>query len=137
MKEESTGTAGGLLHSEKDILEDDPSHFFVLHCDITSSFPLQELLEFHKKAHSVCTILGKKVPVDQAHKYGCLAVEPKTQALLHYAEKPETFVSDVINTGIYCFSPQIFSVMREGMRIRIFLENELPMIFEFVCVLLF
>jgi mannose-1-phosphate guanylyltransferase len=110
----SWGTAGGLLHAEKEIMEDEPSHFFVLHCDITSSFPLQELLDFHKSLGSACTVLGKKVSSDQAHKYGCMVVEQKTHELVHYAEKPETFVSDIINTGIYVFSPRIFGIMRNS-----------------------
>jgi len=46
-----------------------------------------------------------------AHKYGCLAFDPTTKEVLHYAEKPETFVSDMINCGIYVFSPSIYSLI--------------------------
>jgi mannose-1-phosphate guanylyltransferase len=28
--------------------------------------------------------------------------------VLHYVEKPSTFVSDIINCGIYLFTPEIF-----------------------------
>lgn len=28
--------------------------------------------------------------------------------VLHYVEKPSTFVSDIINCGIYLFNPDIF-----------------------------
>lgn len=31
----------------------------------------------------------------------------------HYAEKPATFVSDLINSGVYCFSPRIFDIIKE------------------------
>ena len=33
--------------------------------------------------------------------------------VLHYVEKPETFVSDIINCGLYIFSPSIFKHMGE------------------------
>ena len=118
LKEESVlGTAGGLLHVEKEIMEGDPSHFFVLHCDISSGFPLKDLINAHNShPNAICTILSKKVPADQAHKYGCLATDPNSHVLLHYAEKPETFVSDLINTGIYVFSPQIFDALKKGKK---------------------
>jgi len=32
----------------------------------------------------------------------------KTHKVFHFAEKPETFVSDWIHAGIYCFDPRIF-----------------------------
>jgi len=56
----------------------------------------------------VGTLLGTTVHRDHARYYGCL-VDDADHRLLHYAEKPTTFVSDLINSGIYCFSPAIFS----------------------------
>jgi len=55
----------------------------------------------------------KKVPQDQAARYGCLAVEPLSREVLHYAEKPETFISDIINAGIYLFSPSVFALFEQ------------------------
>jgi len=51
--------------------------------------------------------LGKTVPEKEAHKYGCLAIDTSTKEVLHYAEKPETFISNIINCGIYVFTPSI------------------------------
>ena len=34
-----------------------------------------------------------------------------TNEVLHYAEKPETFVSDIINCGVYLFSSSIFTLI--------------------------
>lgn len=33
--------------------------------------------------------------------------------VLHYVEKPSTFVSDVINCGIYLFSPEALKPLRD------------------------
>jgi mannose-1-phosphate guanylyltransferase len=49
--------------------------------------------------------------MDEAHKYGCLAIDPNTNEALHYAEKPETFVSDIINCGAYLFTPTIYNLI--------------------------
>ena len=39
---------------------------------------------------------------------------PFTPQVLHYVEKPETFVSEIINCGIYIFSPAaLFKLMGE------------------------
>jgi len=105
------GTAGGLYMHRAEILKDNPDYFFVLHCDICCTFPLLEILETHQKHGKEITILGKKVSVEDSQYYGCLAIDPNTNEILHYAEKPETFVSDIINCGIYLFSPQIFDLI--------------------------
>jgi len=108
---ERLGTGGGLNKFREEILRGSPKHIFVLHCDVCCSFPLLEMLQFHKIHGKECTILGTKVPVDETQKYGCLAIEPITNEALHYAEKPETFVSDIINCGAYLFSPAIFDLI--------------------------
>jgi len=82
-----------------------------MHCDICCTFPLVELLQFHIQKGKECTILGKKVPESEAHNYGCLAIDQSTREVLHYAEKPETFVSDIINCGVYVFSPSIYQLI--------------------------
>lgn len=55
------GTAGGLYHFRSQILEGNPGHIFVLHADICCSFPLQELLDFHKGHGKDCSIMSTKV----------------------------------------------------------------------------
>ena len=59
-----------------------------------------------------CTILGKRVPREQSKGLGCL-VSNVANEVLHYAEKPETFVSDIINCGVYVFSPAVFDLLAE------------------------
>lgn len=54
------------------------------------------------------TILVKKVSKEKAAEFGELVADPQTKELLHYTEKPETFVSDLINCGVYVFSSSLF-----------------------------
>jgi mannose-1-phosphate guanylyltransferase len=53
-------------------------------------------------------ILGTEANEQQALSYGCIVEDPNTHKVLHYVEKPETFVSNIINAGGYVFSPDIF-----------------------------
>jgi mannose-1-phosphate guanylyltransferase len=43
---------------------------------------------------------SEQVPKEYATHYGCLVKDEATHELLHYTEKPETFVSDLINSGV-------------------------------------
>uniref|UniRef100_A0A673HIL3 Mannose-1-phosphate guanyltransferase alpha-B-like n=1 Tax=Sinocyclocheilus rhinocerous TaxID=307959 RepID=A0A673HIL3_9TELE len=44
----------------------------------------------------------------QSLNYGCIVENHETNEVLHFVEKPSTFVSDIINCGIYLFTPDIF-----------------------------
>ncbi|XP_004299591.1 PREDICTED: mannose-1-phosphate guanyltransferase alpha isoform X2 [Fragaria vesca subsp. vesca] len=108
------GSAGGLYNFRDLIMEDSPSHIFLLNCDVCCSFPLPEMLEAHRKYGGMGTILVIKVSPESASQFGELVADPVTNELLHYTEKPETFVSDRINCGVYIFTPDIFNAI-EGV----------------------
>ncbi|XP_025984715.1 mannose-1-phosphate guanyltransferase alpha-B isoform X1 [Glycine max] len=108
------GSAGGLYHFRDLIMEEDPSHIFLLNCDVCCSFPLPEMLDAHKRYGGMGTILVVKVSAESASEFGELVADPTTNELLHYTEKPETFVSDRINCGVYVFTPDIFTAI-EGV----------------------
>ncbi|XP_045818622.1 mannose-1-phosphate guanyltransferase alpha-like isoform X1 [Trifolium pratense] len=90
------------------------SHIFLLNCDVCCSFPLPQMLDAHKKYGGMGTILVVKVSPESASEFGELVADPVTNELLHYTEKPETFVSDRINCGVYIFTPDIFTAI-EGV----------------------
>ncbi|KAE8663330.1 pentatricopeptide repeat-containing protein [Hibiscus syriacus] len=106
------GSAGGLYNFRDLIMEDNPSHIFLLNCDVCCSFPLPEMLEAHKRYGGMGTILVIKVSAESASQFGELVADPVTNELLHYTEKPETFVSDRINCGVYVFTPDIFDAIQ-------------------------
>jgi mannose-1-phosphate guanylyltransferase len=105
---QSLGTAGGLYMFREQILKGDPQIIFLMHGDVCSPFPLNEMLNFHLSHKGTCTILGTKVPKEVANKYGCI-VSGNGGAVTHYVEKPETFVSDLISCGVFVFSNQMIS----------------------------
>lgn len=106
------GSAGGLYYFRDMIMEENPSHIILLNCDVCCSFPLPGLLEAHKRYGGMGTMLVIKVSAESAHQFGELIADPNTKELLHYTEKPETFVSDLINCGVYVFTPDIFTAIQ-------------------------
>ncbi|KAJ6810661.1 mannose-1-phosphate guanyltransferase alpha-like [Iris pallida] len=108
------GSAGGLYNFRDYIMEDNPSHIFLLNCDVCCSFPLPNMLEAHKSYGGMGTILVIKVSAESASQFGELVADPVTKELLHYTEKPETFVSDLINCGVYIFTPDIFNAIQDA-----------------------
>ncbi|KAI3844799.1 hypothetical protein MKX03_024341 [Papaver bracteatum] len=107
------GSAGGLYNFRDQIMDESPSHIFLLNCDVCSSFPLPEMLDAHKSYGGIGTILVSKVSAESASEFGELVADPTTNELLHYTEKPETFVSDRINCGVYIFTPDIFKAIQD------------------------
>lgn len=97
------------------ILKGNPAQFFLLNADVASSFPLLALQEFHQRHRGVGTIVSKQVPKGTEHSFGCIVTDPQTQQAVHYVEKPESFISDRINAGIYLFDQSLFSEIKGAM----------------------
>lgn len=106
------GSAGGLYYFRDVIMEDAPSHIFLLNCDVCCTFPLPDMLVEHRRNGGMGTVLVIKVSAESANQFGELVADPITNELLHYIEKPETFVSDLINCGVYVFTPDIFTAIQ-------------------------
>lgn len=49
----------------------------------------------------------------QSMHYGCVVRDKDTEEVTHYVEKPETFVSNLINCGVYVFSIEIFQMIAQ------------------------
>ncbi|KAJ8929581.1 hypothetical protein NQ314_017718 [Rhamnusium bicolor] len=109
------GTAGGLYHFRDQIRYGNPDAFFVMNGDVCADFPLIELYNFHKKtAKSLVTIMITEATKQQSLHYGCIVTNKKTYEVTHYVEKPSSYVSTLINCGIYVFSVDIFQVIGEA-----------------------
>jgi len=101
---EPLGTAGPLALA-KDLLNDGQP-FFVLNSDIICEFPFADLLAFHKAHGAEGTIMVTKV--DEPSKYG-VVVSREDGSILQFVEKPQVYVGNRINAGIYIFNPSILS----------------------------
>ncbi|CAG9857755.1 unnamed protein product [Phyllotreta striolata] len=102
------GTAGGLYHFRDQIRFGNPEGFFLMNGDVCSDFPLKELYEFHKQKKALVTIMGTEATRHQSLNYGCIVTNRETNEMTHYVEKPSSYVSTLINCGVYVCSPDIF-----------------------------
>ncbi len=112
---EPLGTAGGLYHFRDQIRCGNPDYFFVLNGDVCADFPLIEMLEFHKthreKQKAIVTLMATEATRQQSLIYGCIIENKENNTLEHYVEKPSTFISTLVNCGVYIFSPEVFQQM--------------------------
>lgn len=124
------GTAGCMLRFKGEISRDDPGFFFLMHVDIACTFPLMQLLHIHlitsvdpegsdssfpHPRKNICTILGCKVPSapSQSDEYGFVVKDQNTTKVLHYVNRPESQISQLISCGMYIFSPEILSIIEK------------------------
>ncbi|CAK8681528.1 mannose-1-phosphate guanylyltransferase catalytic subunit beta-like isoform X2 [Clavelina lepadiformis] len=109
---EPLGTAGPLALARKHLAGPECNEpFFVLNSDVISDYPFAKLLEFHKEHGKEGTICVAKV--EEPSKYG-VVVYDKSSGLIHkFVEKPQEFVSNKINAGMYIFNPSMLNRIEE------------------------
>ncbi|KAF2482432.1 nucleotide-diphospho-sugar transferase [Neohortaea acidophila] len=113
---QALGTAGGLYHFRDAILKGRPDRFFVLNADVCCSFPLEQMQQLFDANDAEAVILGTRVPNDSATNFGCIVSDPQSKRVLHYVEKPESFISNLINCGVYLFATEaIFPSIKSAM----------------------
>lgn len=107
------GTAGGMYHFRDQIRSGNPDAFFILNGDVCANFPLEEMLKFHKDCgvSAVITVMATEATRQQSSHYGCIVRDKQNSQITHYVEKPSTFVSNLINCGVYICSLEIFQIM--------------------------
>ncbi|CAH3164645.1 unnamed protein product [Porites lobata] len=103
-EKEPLGTAGPLALA-RDHLTVDDEPFFVLNSDVLCDFPFKQMAEFHKNHGKEGTIVVTKV--EEPSKYGVVVYDLKTGRIDKFVEKPQVYVSNKINAGLYIFSPKI------------------------------
>lgn len=109
------GSGGGLYFFRDMILRGNPEAILVMHADICADFPLEEMIKFHSSHGNGkhMTIMSVTARRDQTHNYGCFATGDNAE-ILHYVEKPKSFIGTGINAGIYLLSSAIFDDMKEA-----------------------
>ncbi|KAL1997525.1 hypothetical protein VTN49DRAFT_56 [Thermomyces lanuginosus] len=113
------GTAGGLYHFRDAILKGKPERIFVLNSDVCCSFPLNEMLKLFEDKDAEAVILGTRVSNEAAPNFGCIVSDSHTKRVLHYVEKPESHISNLINCGVYLFATEcIFPAIRTAIKRR-------------------
>ncbi|XP_053681259.1 mannose-1-phosphate guanyltransferase beta [Anopheles nili] len=102
---EPLGTAGPLALA-KSILSESTEPFFVLNSDIICDFPFKDLEQFHRRHGREGTIVVTRV--EEPSKYG-VVLYADDGCIKSFIEKPQEFVSNKINAGMYVLNPSVLS----------------------------
>ena len=117
-EKELHGTAGGLkrVAEERDFFDDEP--FLVVGGDDLTDVDLTAMLEFHKSSGALATIALTQV--SDPSQFGVVVLEDMNDAqggkIKRFVEKPPrgTAPSNLVNTGIYLFQPEILDSIPSG-----------------------
>lgn len=109
------GSAGGMkkIQSFSGFFDET---FIVLCGDAWIDLDIQQAVAFHREKGGVASIILQEVPHEEVHKYGVVELGADNR-ILRFQEKPapEEAVSNLINTGIYIFEPEVFDHIPEGV----------------------
>lgn len=102
---EPLGTAGPLALAKDKLIDGSGQPIFVLSSDVICEFPLKEMLEFHKSCCAEASVMVTRV--DEPSKYGVVVLDEETGRVKRFVEKPQMFVGNKINAGIYLLNPSV------------------------------
>ncbi|MBC1261766.1 NDP-sugar synthase [Synechococcus sp. BSF8S] len=109
------GSAGGIkkIQTFQPFFDDT---FVVLCGDALIDLDLTEAVRRHKEKKAMASLVTKRVPRDQVSSYGVVVTDQDSR-VLSFQEKPslEEAASDMINTGIYIFEPEVLDHVPEGI----------------------
>jgi mannose-1-phosphate guanylyltransferase len=104
---DALGSAGGLkkIQNFQRFFDDT---FVVLCGDALIDLDLSEAVRRHKAKGAVASLITKRVPRDQVSSYGVVVTDDAGR-VRSFQEKPsvDEAASDMINTGIYIFEPEV------------------------------
>ncbi|KAH9400396.1 PREDICTED: mannose-1-phosphate guanyltransferase alpha-A-like [Rhagoletis zephyria] len=107
------GTAGGVYHFRDMIRLGEPEAVFLINGDVCGNFALQKMLDFFRSLPEtkMISVMATEATRSQSLDYGCIVENKDTHEMLHYVEKPSSFVSTIISCGVYLFSLELLSLL--------------------------
>jgi mannose-1-phosphate guanylyltransferase len=112
---DALGSAGGLkkIQTFQRFFDDT---FVVLCGDALIDLDLSEAVRRHKAKGAMASLITKRVPRDQVSSYGVVVTDVDGR-VLSFQEKPavDEAASDMINTGIYIFEPEVLDYVPDGV----------------------
>lgn len=112
---DALGSAGGLkkIQNFQRFFDDT---FVVLCGDALIDLDLTEAVRRHREKGAMASLVTKRVSRDQVSSYGVVVTDDNGQ-VLSFQEKPAVgeAASDMINTGIYIFEPEVLDFIPSGV----------------------
>ena len=112
---DALGSAGGLkkIQNFQRFFDDT---FVVLCGDALIDLNLSEAVRRHREKGALASLITKRVPREQVSSYG-VVVTDEDGRVRSFQEKPDVAdaASDMINTGIYIFEPEVLDYVPSGV----------------------
>ena len=111
---EALGSAGGLKRIQ-DFQRFFDDTFVVLCGDALIDLDLTEAVRRHRQKGAMASLITRRVPMDEVSSYGVVVTDDDGR-VRSFQEKPAVAdaASDMINTGIYIFEPDVFDFIPSG-----------------------
>ncbi|MFM7086945.1 MAG: sugar phosphate nucleotidyltransferase [Cyanobium sp.] len=111
---DAMGSAGGLKRIQ-DFQPFFDDTFVVLCGDALIDLDLTEAVRRHRQKGAMASLITKRVPMEQVSSYGVVVTDDDGR-VLSFQEKPPVTeaASDMINTGIYIFEPEVLDFIPSG-----------------------
>ncbi|PKO42916.1 MAG: mannose-1-phosphate guanyltransferase [Betaproteobacteria bacterium HGW-Betaproteobacteria-22] len=108
------GSAGGMKKIQ-DFSGFFDETFIVLCGDAWIDLDITRALAIHRQKKAIASVIIREVPLDEVYKYGIVELGDDDR-IVQFQEKPEigTALSNLANTGIYIFEPEIFNYIPSG-----------------------
>lgn len=108
-EEELLGTAGGVKNNRWFL----DQSFIIISGDALTNIDLSQMINFHKEKEALVSIALKSM--EDVSNFG-VVVTDKEGKVKAFQEKPQAHeaLSNLVNTGIYIFEPQIFDYIPDG-----------------------
>jgi mannose-1-phosphate guanylyltransferase len=105
-KEDEPMGTGGPLRIAKDIIKEgnEDGMFFCFNSDVICDFPLKQMIEAHKTHGKEGTLVTTKV--EEPSRFG-VVLSDSDGKITDFVEKPQEFVGNDINAGLYLFNTSI------------------------------
>ena len=97
------GTANAIYQNREFIERYSPDYVLILSGDHIYKMDYSRMLDYHKEKGADCTIAVKRVPIEEASRFGIMSVK-EDGSIYKFTEKPKEPDSDLASMGIYIFS---------------------------------
>ena len=109
------GTADAIYQNLSYIHRHDPELVVVLSGDHIYSMDYSRMIDFHQRNGADATIAVRRIPLETAHLFGTVHVDPSWR-ISGFEEKPPQPTSNLISMGIYCFTTRVLIHRLEEMK---------------------
>lgn len=109
------GTADAIYRNASYIRRHDPELVLVLSGDHIYHMDYARMIDFHHRSGADATIAVRTVPLEEAHLFGIVHVDPSGR-ITGFEEKPPQPTSSLISMGIYCFTTSTLIRRLEQMK---------------------